>query len=377
MNRYRLTDICDFQGGSQPPKSQWKDTYKNGYIRMLQIRDFTQKTEKIEYVKETNSIKKCSEDDILIARYGASIGKILTGLEGAYNVAIVKTIPNSKILSKTYLYYYLNSSIFQKYIKNVGSRAAQAGFNKKELNKLEIDLPTLDKQKIIVENLQKIQNIISNKEYQIAALDNLIKSLFVEMFKNVKETIKLGDCCSVHARIGWQALTKSEHMQKGEYMLITGTDFKDNEIDYSTCVYVSKERYEMDKNITLKNNDILITKDGTIGKVAIIHNLIKPATLNSGIFVVRPKRIFNKDYITYIFKGPLFAEFINKSKTGATIKHLNQKHLVEFDIPIPSIDLQNKFAEFVNQIDKQKFEIQNSLNKMKELYETMMNKYFG
>ena len=358
MNRYRLTDICDFQGGNQPPKSQWKDTYKNGYIRMLQIRDFTQKAEKIEYVKETNSIKKCSEDDILIARYGASIGKILTGLEGAYNVAIVKTIPNSKILSKKYLYYYLNSSIFQKYIKNVGSRAAQAGFNKKELNKLEIDLPTLDKQKIIVENLQKIQNIISNKECQIAALDNLIKSLFVEMFKNVKETIRLGDCCSVHARIGWQALTKSEHMQKGEYILITGTDFKDNEIDYSTCVYVSKERYEMDKNITLKNDDILITKDGTIGKVAIIHNLIKPATLNSGIFVVRPKRIFNKDYITYIFKGPLFAEFINKSKTGATIKHLNQKHLVEFDIPIPSIDLQNKFAEFVNQIYKQKFEIQ-------------------
>ena len=130
-NLVNLCDVCDFQGGSQPPKEQWIDEEKDGYIRMLQIRDFTQADRvKPEYVKISPNIKTCCEDDILIARYGASVGKILTGLSGAYNVAIMKTIPDENMLNKRYLYYYLLSDVFQNAILNVGSRAAQAGFNK-------------------------------------------------------------------------------------------------------------------------------------------------------------------------------------------------------------------------------------------------------
>ena len=91
----KLTDICDFQGGSQPPKEEWSFNKQEGYIRMLQIRDFTQ-GERVtpEYIKISNTTKTCEADDILIARYGASIGKILTGLAGAYNVAIMRTVPD-------------------------------------------------------------------------------------------------------------------------------------------------------------------------------------------------------------------------------------------------------------------------------------------
>ncbi len=215
-----------------------------------------------------------------------------------------------------------------------------------------VDMTT--QSKIIVE-LDNLSNSIATKKAKLLLLDELIKSRFIEMFGNLKDTVRLGDCCDVHARIGWQALTTKEHRPTGDYMLITGTDFKDNEIDYSTCVYVEKDRYEMDPHIILKNDDVLITKDGTIGKVAIVHNLPKPATLNGGVFVVRPDERFNKEYIAYVFKGPLFEEYVEKSKTGATIKHLNQKHLVEFNIPVPSIDKQVEFAKFAQQIDKSKF----------------------
>ena len=378
MNRYRLTDICDFQGGSQPPKSQWKDTYKNGYIRMLQIRDFTQKAEKIEYVKETNSIKKCSEDDILIARYGASIGKILTGLEGAYNVAIVKTIPNSKILSKTYLYYYLNSSIFQKYIKNVGSRAAQAGFNKNELNKLEIDLPTLDKQKIIVENLQKIQNIISNKEYQIAALDNLIKSLFVEMFQSGNyPKDKLGKLCDV--RDGTHDSPK--YLKESKYKFITSKNITNNEIDFSDIKYISKQDYDnFNARSKVNNGDILMPMIGTIGNPIIVNipdEKIDFAIKNVALIKFPTYSKVTNIYIKNLFDSDYFENAISHKKRGGTQKFIALSDIRTLKIEIPPIELQNKFAEFVNQIDKQKFEIQNSLNKMKALYETMMNKYFG
>ena len=135
-----ITDVCDFQGGSQPPKKDWIKEPQEGYVRMLQIRDFTQsEKDNIEYVKETNSLKMCEDDDVLIGRYGASVGKILTGLSGAYNVAIMKSIPDLTVLNKTYLRYYFLSDEFQKYIlASSTSRAAQAGFSKEDLKRMNV-----------------------------------------------------------------------------------------------------------------------------------------------------------------------------------------------------------------------------------------------
>lgn len=164
MEKVKLTDICDFQGGSQPPKEEWSFEEQDGYIRMLQIRDFTQSERVVpEYIKVSNSTKTCEADDILIARYGASIGKILTGLAGAYNVAIMRTIPDTSKVQKRYLYYYLKSPYFQNAILNVGVRAAQAGFNKEDLSKLEIECPALIEQDEIVRVLEKVELVIEKE----------------------------------------------------------------------------------------------------------------------------------------------------------------------------------------------------------------------
>ena len=175
------------------------------------------------------------------------------------------------------------------------------------------------------------------------------------MFGDAEESVNLEDCCSIHARVGWQALKKEEYLETGEYMLITGTDFVGGRVDYSTCVYVSKERYDMDPNIQVENGDILITKDGTIGKVAIVEDLPKPATLNAGVFVVRPDGRFNRDFFSYIFKGPVFADFVEVAKTGTTIKHLNQGKLLKFPIPVADATDQERFAEIYRQSDKSKY----------------------
>ena len=279
-----------------------------------------------------------------------------------------------KDINTKFVYLYFKNDM--KKLENGFKGASIKHISKDYINQLMIPMYDFKMQEKIVKELDKVQEIINQRKKQIKELDELIQSLFVEMFDNIEEKIRLGDSCEVHARIGWQSLTKNEHMQNGKYILVTGTDFKNNEIDYSSCVYVSKERYEMDKNIMLKNDDILITKDGTIGKVAIVHDLKKPATLNGGIFVIRPNQKFNKEYIAYVFKGPLFEEYIDKSKTGATIKHLNQKHLVEFEIPVPPMEIQNQFADIVKQIDKQKFIIEKSLKEAEELQESLMNEYF-
>lgn len=99
----------------------------------------------------------------------------------------------------------------------------------------------------------------------------------------------IGKDCSVKARIGWQGLTTSEYLQTGDYGLITSTDLIEGKVNWNTCVFVSEERYKQDTNIIVKNGDVLVSKDGTIGKVAVVSNLQYPTTLNSGVFVIRTK----------------------------------------------------------------------------------------
>ena len=109
----KLGDITKLQGGSQPPKSKFIYEQKEGYVRLLQIRDF-KSDDKAVYIPVSNKNRLCNKNDILIGRYGASVGKICTGKSGAYNVALMKASPNEDVVIKNYYLYYLISDFFQK-----------------------------------------------------------------------------------------------------------------------------------------------------------------------------------------------------------------------------------------------------------------------
>ena len=320
------------------------------------------------YTNEKENIFKAKENPVIIFDDFTTTSKYVD-FDFKVKSSAMKILKAREGINIKYIYYAMKNIKFDNQLHK--------RYWISEYSKIKLLLPDIKMQEKIVKELDLVIKVLDYKKKQIKLFDELIKSQFVEMFGDLKDNIKLGECCTINARIGWQSLTKKEHMKTGKYMLITGTDFKDNEIDYSNCVYVSKERYEMDKKIILDNDDILITKDGTIGKVAVVKNLEKPATLNSGIFVVRPNNIFNKEYIMYVFKGHIFKEFVNKAKTGATIKHLNQNKLINFEIPRPSMEEQIRFSNIYKQIDKQKFEIEKSLKETQELYESLMEKYFG
>lgn len=177
------------------------------------------------------------------------------------------------------------------------------------------------------------------------------------------DVLNLNDQCSIKARIGWQGLTTEEYLSSGDYYLITGTDFDNGFIKWKTCHYVSKWRYEQDKNIQFKNGDVLITKDGTIGKVAYIDNAPGCGTLNSGVFVIRPlKENILPAFLQLVFKSVYFDNFINQITAGSTIVHLYQKDIVKFSFPMPSLDEQYAIAEAFNDIDK----LLSSIDKMVE-----------
>lgn len=167
------------------------------------------------------------------------------------------------------------------------------------------------------------------------------------------EEVRLSDISILKARIGWQGLKKSEFLEQGDYALVTGTDFKDGSIEWNSCVYVTQERYEQDTNIQLQNGDILITKDGTIGKVAYVENMTKPSTLNSGVFVLRPiDNAYHPKYLFYILNSHFFYDFMSRIVAGSTIVHLYQKDFKFFIFPLPPLKEQVKIAEILSSCDE-------------------------
>lgn len=163
---------------------------------------------------------------------------------------------------------------------------------------------------------------------------------------------KLSENSTIKGRIGWQGLTTAEYRNQGKFYLVTGTDFKDGMIDWDNCVYVDKIRYDQDHHIQLKNDDILVTKDGTIGKIAIVNNVSLPATLNTGVLVIRPKNnSYIPLYLFYILNSNYFLKFLNRLKSGSTINHLYQKDFMNFYFPLPPQIEQKQIVSILNSVD--------------------------
>ena len=377
-----LTDICDFQGGTQPPKDEWIDQPAQGYVRMLQIRDFTQSDKNyIEYVKDTGKLKTCIEDDILIGRYGASIGKILTGLAGAYNVAIVKTIPDEKVVSKKYLYWYLNSQYFQRFISNVGSRAAQAGFNKNDLGAAQIPLVDKERQEEICEVLEKANKLISLRKQQLAKLDELIKARFVEMFGTFPanpfrwDTGKIQDVVS-DVRYG----SSRPAVEGGKYPYLRMNNITySGELDLRDTKRIDIPDSELDK-CTVRRGDVLFNRTNSkelVGKTC-VYNRNELMVLAGFVIRVRINERIRPEVLS-AFLNMDFSKrmLIGMCKTAIGQANINAKELQNIDLYIPPIELQDQFVALKNKIDQQKQTVQQSLEKLELMKKALMQEYFG
>lgn len=159
---------------------------------------------------------------------------------------------------------------------------------------------------------------------------------------------KIKHSCYVKGRVGWKGLKSSEFLTDGFSYLVTGTDFKNDVVDWENCYHIDKDRYNEDPYIQLQNEDLLITKDGTIGKLAVVTNLNKPACLNSGIFVVRStKDDFTTRFLLWVLKSNIFTDFNGLTAYGSTIQHLYQNVFVEFSFAFPPIKTQFLISDFL------------------------------
>ena len=166
---------------------------------------------------------------------------------------------------------------------------------------------------------------------------------------------RLKFAASLKGRIGWQGLKASEFTENGPY-LITGTDFNNGIINWETCAHISKERFEQDKAIHIKENDLLITKDGTIGKVAVAKNCPLEVSLNGGVLIIRNDRTVKYDprFLYYVLNSNEFTDWFDISDVGnSTIKHLTQDKFYNFLFAYPEIQEQKRIAGYLDSRTKE------------------------
>jgi len=145
----QFLEVCDLQGGAQPPASKFIDEPREGYVRLLQIRDFSTDSH-ITFIPDTGKLKKVTEDDVLIGRYGSasgdkakdSLGRVCRGLSGSYNVALMKLCP--LLVGREFAFQLVSDSSFYQYLQGVSSKAVQSGFSKAELGQYKVVVPTAE-----------------------------------------------------------------------------------------------------------------------------------------------------------------------------------------------------------------------------------------
>jgi type I restriction enzyme S subunit len=210
-------EVCEISGGSQPPKSNFIYEPKEGYIRLVQVRDY--RTNKyMTYVPISKAKKFCTKSDIMIGRYGPPIFGIFSGIEGAYNVALMKAIPNEEKLDKEYFRWFLKTDELVRFVEKTSKRAAgQDGVRKERLYAYPIPIPPLSEQKQIVTILDEafaaIDQAKANIEKNIENAKELFQSKLNDIFSQKGdgwEEKTLEEVCEKTKNIKWQNHPKSE-----------------------------------------------------------------------------------------------------------------------------------------------------------------------
>lgn len=265
-----------------------------------------------------------------------------------------------------------------------GQTGSQMNLNTRLVNNRNVAIPSSHiEQHAIAAALSDMDAMLSGLERLIAKKRALKQAAIQQLltcqirlpgFSGEWKVKRLKNTATLKARIGWQGLTTSEYLDTGDYYLVTGTEFTNGYIDWNSCHFVDHSRYMQDKYIQLKKHDVLVTKDGTIGKVALVNDLPRPATLNSGVFLIRPiDKAFHPEYFYYLLSSSAFKEFLAQLSAGSTINHLYQKDFVNFTYKVPvSIEEQIAIATVLSDMDIELSALEARRDKTRALKQAMM-----
>ena len=371
----KLPDVCRIQYGFAFDSAKFSTATG---IPLIRIRDV------VRGYSETYTTEECSEE------YFVNDGDLLVGMDGEFNIArwqggrallnqrVCRLIPNQQI-DKGYLFYFMPQAL--KKIEEQTPFVTVKHLSAKQLNSISIPLPELGEQQHIATVLDKISGLISFRKQQLAKLDELVKARFVEMFGDPVQNDKgwqinrLEEVCS---KLTDGTHFSPENLPIGDYKYITAKNIKRDGLDLTNITYVSKSIHdEIYNRCNPELGDVLYIKDGVTTGIAIINPLEEPFTLLSSVALLKQNRsIILGEYLCGVLNNQSMYDGIRANMGGAAITRLTVKKLCDIAIPVAPLGLQEKFAEFVTQIKKQKLTIQQGLDKLEMLKKALMQEYF-
>ncbi|KGJ49145.1 hypothetical protein KD33_10945 [Clostridium sp. NCR] len=383
MDLIKLNELCDINIGKTPSRSK-SEYWGNGH-KWIAISDLKEKfiyktKEEITDIAVDKCNMKVIRKDTVVMSFKLSIGKTAILKEDMFSNEAIANFPikNKDKIIPEYLYYAIKTLNFD----NTDRAVMGATLNKSKLNEIKIPYCDINMQHKIVKGLDKAQELVDKRKEQIECLDELVKSRFIEMFgdpvlnpmrweKRVLKELVTEDCT-----ISYGIVQTGDEQNEG-IPVFRPVDIVNNKKPILNGLKKTTEeisnRY---KKTILQGNELLMTVRANIGDTCIIGEEFKGCNVGRGIVPIRLTNELNTVFAKYQLDSYGVQRELKSLAKGITLIQLNMEDLREFPLVIPPIELQNQFTEFVNQIDKLKFDIEKSLKDLEDNINVLMQKSF-
>ncbi len=362
----RHNSIMDIVGGAQPEKAFFIREPKEGYVQLYQTRDYGENPVPV-YIPQKYATKTTDEGDILLARYGGSLGKVFRAHKGAYNVALAKVIIlYPEVVDDEFLYLYYYSHFYQDFCIKAGyGRSAQAGFNKSDLNELLFPLPPLAEQQRIVDRIEslfakldeakeKAQAVVDSFETRKAAI--LHKAFTGELTAKWRRTHGLSldtwkevaaDSLFEYVTSGSRGWAKYYDESGAVFIRMGNLDHGTIELDFSDIQHVKLPNKAEGQRSRIRKNDILISITADVGMVGLVRNDDFEGYINQHIALARPVMSESAEFIAWYLVSDIGLKQMQEKQRGATKVGLSLNDIRALQLKIPLIEEQNEILKVI------------------------------
>jgi len=381
--KVKLGDICEVITGNTPSKKikEYWDKDEVPFITPPEL-----KYEGINYITPSIFVSKIgakqgriiSKNSICVCCIG-SLGKLgILKDDAITNQQINSLILKDKNIDLLYLYFYLKTT--KNNLEAMASSTTVKIINKSSFEKIEIKLPDIRIQKKISKKLEILENNINFRKKQLTYLKELNKSLFTRMFGDIKTNDKNWEIKKLEEVVQTQyGTSKKATSIVGEFPILRMNNITySGEMDYKDLKYIELSDSEKEKFL-LKKGELLFNRTNSkelVGKTG-LFNLDIPMAFAGYLIRIKPSNLIHSKFLLFFMNSEFMKKLLyNKAKNIVGMANINAKELEDFSIILPPIELQNKFAERVEKIEKLKFEIEKSIEMAQNLYNSLISKYF-
>ena len=295
------------------------------------------------------------------------------------NLSCVRAI-NNKIFPK-YLQLFFKTNQYKRQIKKIMKKSVnQASFSVNDFKEILIRLPKLDIQEKIIKKIMTLEKILENNKLKLKFLSELNKSLFTTMFGDIKtndknwEIKKLGEVIQTQ----YGTSKKATSIVTGFPILRMNNITYSGEMDYRDLKYIELSDNEKEKFL-LKKGELLFNRTNSkelVGKTGLFE-LDTPMAFAGYLIKMKPSNLIHSKFLLFFMNSEFMKKLLyNKAKNIVGMANINAKELEDFSIILPPIELQNKFAERIEKIEKLSFEIEEAIKEAENLYNSLISKYF-